>query len=102
MSDNCIDECSGISTRKTQTDFFNISMNYIVSFFLELVRVNRQSIEIPVSETYPGNFGIFRIVKISVSVHAVFVLFKNCMAEYILYGIMIVTPHKWNLASILF
>ena len=56
---NVVDECARVRSGKNQAHFLNATMNYVIAVLLDMVSINRQGVDVAMSNSFLGILSFF-------------------------------------------
>jgi len=97
-----VDHGSRVCAGEYETYFANKTVDYILALFTKLVRVDRQSANIAMTDERFRVFTAFRVVEEAIGIHALIPIFQKSVSENRGRFIMSVSPYKRYLETVAF
>ena len=101
MAHDGIDISSRICPSKNKADFTNCSVDDITALLLELVCIDRQLINISISDHFLAHLTGFAVIELTIGIHAFVHVLKQRMAKNIERFIMLMIPNERDQLTII-
>lgn len=100
MGENSVDECTGVSSCKDETDFADYAVKNVSASLFKLISIDRKCGYITVLNKVFSLFAGFSVIKGAIGVNALISVLKKCMTQNIIGVVVLVVPNKRNYTAI--